>query len=422
MKGRFRLSFNLHLGRSPGHRPRARRTIALLLAIVLPLGLVGGLWATGILRFPRLEALTGFAPGGDGSVGPAALSVDEPANEELIDGPVLFSGHASPGGAVYIWERDRNVPVIARASTSGDWTYLFTPAALSQGAHRLQFASTNGASWSAIVERTVDVAHPVPEAADSGEAPGGWRETIPQPLLVVGQAIGGLLGGVSVSVTETVRHALENDLNQDGVPDWVQGSIVAPTDVPPRLVPVINSPTWLNLLLLTGFLATPATLLILRRPDGVLAFLRARSLDRAMERTKRREFILAQRKLRSAEDLEREALRVGGKASAERLKARAQLKERANRLRLEAYRLGLEARKHITQTRARAETSLAGARLETEKVRAQTLRDLKEREVTAARLDLERARATAEKAPRTVINVGRLPRHGAFRARKRRRT
>jgi hypothetical protein len=206
------------------------------------------------------------------------------------------------------------------------------------------------------------------------------------------------------------------DLNNDGIPDWVQSTAANPTTIPALLTPILQTPAWLNLGLLLALAGAPLAWLAWKRPDWLTGYLDRRAARHERDRRDARRLGLKARKLDADQDLQRDALRAGATERRHLLGAKERIKRSAQQNRLQALRLEADARARIEASRA----SLA------QQTHAATVAALARERDAAARarsqdLALERTRLQEEvqKARRpapTIINVGKA---GRFRRRRR---
>ncbi|GEM_PF-4482020 len=385
-----------------GHRRGAIAT-ALLLPLLLVLVLWGFLWWNGLVASPLLVHLTGHDPLAE--EGPARFESDmivtTPQNGETISGSVLFQGVTRPQSTVYYWEKGQNVPATTQTAATGVWTYQFNPASLSEGSHLLVFASTNGKTWSSLVERTVTIQH------DASPSPSGGLLSIFRP---VGEA---LRGGVNILAAATGLN-LQNDVNQDGVPDWLQASVVSPVAIPAHLTPIIGSPAWFNLLILAIIVTIPLLVLIRKNPSWLGPTLNRYLALRAVDKDRLRANQLARKQLITDLEKDRNALQAGKDARLGDAKTNAQARHQADKDRQAALRIKMDAQKYAAQARAAAAASRAAGQTAVARTR-------REASLESKRADLRIAELAARRSPPTIINLGQRLRktQGAFRGKRR---
>ena len=393
-----------------------KRVLLLGGALLVPLLLVGTLWVTGVLALPRLESAVGWTPRGQ-DVAPSgspylgfSIRVDSPLPGQVITEPVQFYGIARPESRVYLWEKHHNVPVIVPTTRTGHWTYTFHPTSLSEGSHTLVFADNDGHAWRDLVERTIQV-NPLPELAKPTFIERTLPSIVAQPLLTVFRAAQALLAPITVTITETDHFNLQNDLNQDSVPDWFQQSGVPPDAIPAGLTPIIDSPAWLNLILLSLIVLTPLTILIVKKPELVGARWREWMRLRAKDRSEKRHVSLERHKVQTHADVEREGLRAGSKMRSELVREKARLKKNALDMLLTAARLRKEARLYETQAALARSTGKVNASLQKARLAAESREKGERADVEVQRLRVAEAELQAKRPASTFIRIGR----GGFR-------
>lgn len=309
-----------------------RAALAVAVALVLLVAAVAGLWAAGVVSFPRVEAALGLGDGPTGSV-----AVLEPDDGEALAAGDEIHGEASDEGVVYVWADGVNfaVPVTMDGL---EWSYTYSGGL--SGENRLWFSLVTPAGWG----EAVSVVYSFEDAGAGGEEPSStsFSDSLPAPLRVVfrpvergieaaaafvERAVGGVVGGASGDGS--------GDLDANGVPDQWQGSPLSPASSVVGRVPYVN--LGLVLFVLVGI---PA-LVYLVRGRQINAYLSDR-LDVARDRTRakaelekqRLEVVgrlkerqieaardVGKRRLAAVEGIHRARLKAAGRARSEQVRA-----------------------------------------------------------------------------------------------------
>lgn len=421
-RGAFRI--NISINRSHRQNREASKTnrhslLKVALAFAIPLLIVASAWGSGLVRFPALENATGFTPLFARSQDPnLALTVDAPQNGSIITSPTTFTGHTKPGASVIFWNAGVNVPTQAQADATGVWRYEFNPATLSNGAASLVFSANDGTSWSPKATRVVQIV--LPSAPSAPPWVHGIADPLPSvvsvPLLTIAGAGASVLHTIDIQLTQTTGLNLQNDLNQNGVPDWLESTPIQPTDVPPNAV--IQAPRYVNVLLLAAVILVPGTIVFLRNPAWLGPLLNRIVAFREKRKAAARRADMA----RQAGDRRERMARQAGVLRERLAREERSFRERTERFALAEKLREVMAKRDVSLARASAASSTATQR-------ALAKREARRADVQVKALDarmrladerierirLEEARVKRDGSPSTVINV-RAP-HKATRRR-----
>lgn len=225
------------------------------------------------------------------------VSVDSPAAESLISPGTTVHGHVEGPGDVRVWVEGINYAV--PAVRQGDqWSYTYQGGL--SGTLTLAFALQDGRTWSPTVRIEYRFAGDT-TASDAGERASDHFPSLVRSIIrPVENALRSIVVLVNEGVARTPRMAgsASHDLDGNGVPDYVQGSPLPPTQGVPY--------GWIALVVV-AVLVCGSVLLVVKGDTWTAYFLRRRHL-RNTERAHRAQ-VQAQQ-TRTGQEIKLRALQV----------------------------------------------------------------------------------------------------------------